>query len=77
MAAFFSIILCVLELELKLLIQIRPASGKRDIQIGCLLDVMKLFANVLKINHAIENSLLKELVENSKDGLKFMMVTTK
>jgi ABC-type bacteriocin/lantibiotic exporters, contain an N-terminal double-glycine peptidase domain len=26
-----------------------------------------------KINHAIENSLLKELVENSKDGLKFMI----
>ena len=26
-----------------------------------------------KINYAIENSLLKELVENSKDGLKFMI----
>ena len=30
--------------------------SKRLSQIGCLLDVMKLFANVLKINHDIEKS---------------------
>ena len=34
----------------------KTCSGKRDSQIGCLLNVMKIFPNVLEINTAIEKS---------------------